>query len=85
MISPDYSQLAETALGLPEADRAELASLLLQSLDRHLPPSQRRSSAEWTAEIMRRSDAHHAGTAELVDAIDALQMMRSAIATATKE
>jgi hypothetical protein len=79
MISSDYSQLAETALSLPETARAELAALLLHSLDNHLPPSQRRTATQWASELQRRSDVLNHGTAVLFDAEEALAQARSAV------
>ena len=83
MIAPDYSQLAESALSMPEAARANLAALLLHSLDEHLPPSQDKTDEEWVKEIQRRSDQLHKGDNDLVDAQEALTLMRNAIRPAS--
>jgi len=77
MIASDYSQLAETALAMAEADRAELVALLLRSFNEQLPVGQRRSTEEWVAEISRRSDELHQGNSPLVDAEDALATIRA--------
>jgi len=79
MITPDYTQIAETVLAMPEAGRTELVALLLRSFDEQLPVGQRKSAEEWTAEISRRSDELHQGDSPLVDAEDALAKMRAAI------
>lgn len=79
MITPDYSQLAESALSMPESARADLAALLLHSLDEHVPPSQDKTAEAWVDEIRQRSDQLHKGDAELVDAEEALSLMRDAI------
>ncbi len=79
MIAPDYSQLAESALSMPESARANLAALLLHSLDEHLPQSQDKTAEEWVEEIQRRSDQLHKGNVDLVDAQEALTLMRNAI------
>jgi putative addiction module component (TIGR02574 family) len=51
-------QLFETALSLPQAERADLAFQLLQSLT---PPGNEVSSEEFGAEIYERIAAHHRG------------------------
>jgi len=79
MITPDYSELAESALSMPESARADLAALLLHSLDEHLPKSQDKTVEAWVDEVRRRSDQLHKGDAELVDAEEALILMRNAI------
>jgi len=84
MIATNYAQIAETVLAMPEADRAELAALLLHSLDEHLPVGQQRSAEAWAAEIRRRSDELHQGNLPLVDAEDALADMRAAIESSSR-
>jgi len=84
MIAPDYTQIAETVLTMPEADRAELVALLLRSLDEQLPVGQKRSAEEWVAEIARRSDELHQGDSPLVDAENALAKMRAAIDSSSR-
>jgi putative addiction module component (TIGR02574 family) len=57
-MSLSENQLFETALSLPQAERADLAFQLLQSLT---PPGDEISSAELGAEIQNRIAAHRRG------------------------
>jgi putative addiction module component (TIGR02574 family) len=57
-MSMPENQLLETALSLPQSERADLAFQLLQSLT---PPGDEASSAEFAAEIHDRVAAHHRG------------------------
>jgi putative addiction module component (TIGR02574 family) len=57
-MSLSENQLFETALSLPQAERADLAFQLLQSLT---PPGDEVSSAEFGAEIHDRIAAHRRG------------------------
>ncbi|KAA5539001.1 addiction module protein [Roseiconus nitratireducens] len=66
-------QLARAALSLPEAQRAELAVSLINSLE---PPSDRDADAEWAAEIHRRIESLDAGTAKLFPAADVFAEMK---------
>jgi putative addiction module component (TIGR02574 family) len=51
-------QLFESALSLPQSERADLALQLLQSL---VPPGDEVTSDEFGAEFHRRIDAHRRG------------------------
>jgi putative addiction module component (TIGR02574 family) len=55
----ETTTLLEQALRLPEHDRAEIATRLLESLD---PETQRDIDEAWAAEIERRCAAVDAGT-----------------------
>ena len=63
-MSESARKILKRALLLPEADRAELASELLDSLPR--PKSgEERSDEEWIAEVERRASAAFSGSAGL--------------------
>jgi putative addiction module component (TIGR02574 family) len=55
----DTAALLEQVLNLPEQDRAEIATRLLESLD---PAAQKDVDDAWIAEIERRCAAVDAGT-----------------------
>jgi len=63
-------KLRSEALGLPAAERAELAHALLESLHGESDPD---AEATWLAELDRRAQAVADGTAQLVDWDDARQ------------
>ena len=60
-MSAETADLLETALKLPEKDRAELAAKLLSSLD---GPSDSDARSSWLAEIERRVEELDSGTAK---------------------
>ena len=55
--------LYEKASELPETDRAELAGLLLQSIEEELEPG---IEEAWAAEIERRMADYHAGRVKTI-------------------
>jgi putative addiction module component (TIGR02574 family) len=55
--------LYEKASELPETDRAELAGLLLQSIEEELEPGVEEA---WAAEIERRMADFHAGKLKMI-------------------
>ncbi len=55
--------LYEKASELPETDRAELAGLLLQSIEDELEPG---IEEAWAAEIERRMADYHAGRVKTI-------------------
>jgi putative addiction module component (TIGR02574 family) len=57
-MSMPQGQLFESALSLPQAERADLAFRLLQSLD---PSEDEVASDEFGAELYRRIEAHRRG------------------------
>ncbi len=69
----EVTKLTEQALDLPAGLRAQLAELLLESLDfeEDFPVSE-----AWRAEIEKRCAAIDKGLAELVPAHDALSKLR---------
>jgi len=58
------TKLRSEALGLPEADRAELAYALVTSLD---APTDADTTDAWNKEILRRLGEIDAATAKLID------------------
>ena len=62
-------RLLTEALSLPEEERAELASLLIASIDG--PPDADWDKA-WAAEVERRVRAHERGEGELFDVEDVM-------------
>ena len=63
-MSSEARRILQTALALPDIDRAEIAVGLLASLDG--PPDPDAEEA-WTAEITRRAESVLGGEAKLVD------------------
>jgi len=57
-MSVPQDQLFESALSLPQAERADLAFQLLQTLD---PPGEDVSSDEFAAELYARIESHRRG------------------------
>jgi len=64
MASRIVERLRNEALNLPDAERAELACNLVQSLD-GLPEAG--VAKEWDTEILRRLDKIASGTAQIID------------------
>ena len=62
------------ALRLSEAERAELAHTLVESLD---GPADKDAESAWDAEILRRLAEIDAGTAELIDREEMRRRMRA--------
>ena len=63
MMTQSAESLLATALCLPEADRAELAARLLDSLD---PTDEVDVEAAWCDEIQRRLDDVESGSVRLI-------------------
>lgn len=64
MAGSTLEKVRSEALRLPEAERAELAHSLVESLD---GPADKDAESAWDAEILRRLAEIDAGTAELID------------------
>lgn len=64
MGSETFGRVRSEALSLPETERAELAHVLVKSLD---APSDADSADAWDKEILRRLAEIDAGTAKLID------------------
>jgi putative addiction module component (TIGR02574 family) len=66
-------QLLDTALSLPESDRAEIAASLIHSLD---PVGDSDVDAAWAEEIERRIESIDRDEVKLVPWDDVMQEMR---------
>lgn len=76
MASRITDRLRNEALNLPDAERAELARELVQSLD---GPADADAAKEWEAEILRRLDAVDSGRAQIIDRAEFARRMRERI------
>jgi putative addiction module component (TIGR02574 family) len=77
MAGSTLDKVRSEALRLPEAERAELAHSLVESLD---GPADKDAASAWDAEIQRRLAEIDAGTAELIDREELRRRMRARIA-----
>jgi putative addiction module component (TIGR02574 family) len=75
-MSPEASNLLNSALQLPQSARAFLAEKLLESLDAETVHD---VSDEWRAEIKRRCEEIDRGEVELISAEDAFSRAYAAI------
>jgi len=77
-----FKSLLEEAMALPEAQRAELAALLLRSLEPDDEPelSDEEWQQAWSAEIERRLRSIDDGSAKPVDGDEVLRSIRARIA-----
>ena len=76
MASRITERLRNEALGLPRAERAELACDLVQSLDGPADPD---AANAWDAEILRRLDQVEAGSTQIIDRAEFARRMRERI------
>ena len=65
--------LLQSALALPESDRAELAASLIRSLDSHADED---ADAAWAAEIQRCVESIDNGEVKLIPWNDVMREMR---------
>jgi len=77
MASGNLDRLRNEALNLPDAERAELACELVQSLD---GPADADAAKEWEAEILRRLDAVDSGRTQIIDRTEFARRMRERLA-----
>lgn len=73
MASGNLDRLRLQALNLPDAERAELACVLVQSLN---GPADSGVAKEWEAEILRRLDAVDSGRTQIIDRAEFSRRMR---------
>jgi putative addiction module component (TIGR02574 family) len=73
MASRIVERLRDEALNLPDAERAELACNLVQSLD---GPSDADAAKEWDATILRRLDQITSGTMQIIDRAEFTRRVR---------
>jgi len=74
MGSPTLERVRSEALNLPESERAELAHILVASLD---GPSEPYVEEAWDAEILRRLAEIDSGSANLIDREEFGRRMRA--------
>jgi putative addiction module component (TIGR02574 family) len=73
-MNTEVQQLLQSALALPETERAELAASLIRSLDAE-PDAE--VDAAWAAEIQRRVESIDKGDVKLIPWDDVMHEMRS--------
>ena len=74
MASRIVERLRNEALTLPDAERAELACNLVQSLNGPLDVG---AAKEWDAETIRRLDEIASGTTQIIDRAEFARHMRA--------
>jgi putative addiction module component (TIGR02574 family) len=79
MAGSTLEKVRSEALRLSEAERAELAHSLVESLD---GPADQDSESAWDAEIVRRLAEVDAGAAELIDREEMRRRMRARMSRA---
>jgi len=79
MAGSTLEKVRSEALRLSEAERAELAHSLVESLDGPADPD---AGSAWDAEIVRRLAEVDAGTAELIDREEMRRRMRARMSRA---
>jgi putative addiction module component (TIGR02574 family) len=67
-------ELLQSALALPEAERAEMAASLIRSLD---PETDENVDAAWASEIQRRVEAIDRGEVRLIPWDDLMRELSS--------
>lgn len=73
-MNTDSQQLLETAMSLPESDRAEIAASLIHSLDHERDSD---VDSAWAEEIKRRVESIDRGEVKLVPWDDVMEEMRA--------
>jgi putative addiction module component (TIGR02574 family) len=76
-MSLSQNPLFESALALPQAERADLAFQLLQSLS---PPGDELSTAEFGAELRNRIEAHRRGVSQSVSLEETRRIIQERLA-----
>jgi putative addiction module component (TIGR02574 family) len=71
----DASELLKKALDLPEAERAELAGSLIESLER---AEEGTVQSDWDTEIVRRLEELNSGKVKAISLEEARQRLSSA-------
>ena len=75
-MNTQYQDIIDTALALPEADRADIAATLIRSLETETDAD---ADAMWAAEIQRRLDAIDRGEVRLVPWDDVMRKSATAV------
>ena len=78
-MSTDLSQVVQSALSLPQSDRAKLASALLRSLDSQVDDDPQVIAEEWETVILARSNALHRGEVQFVEGEEVISGLRTVI------
>jgi hypothetical protein len=78
-MATDFLQIEQSALSLPEPDRAKLAGTLLRSLHPAVDDDPQLVAAEWASVILARSDALHLGETQFVDGGQTIEELRTMI------
>ena len=76
-MSTDFTQVEQSALSLPQLDRAKLASALIRSLDPQVDDDPKVIADEWEKVILARSDALHRGEVQFVDGEEVVSELRA--------
>ena len=83
-MSTDFSQVVQSALSLPQTDRAKLASALLRSLDPEAHDDPELIAEEWEKVILARSDSLHRGEVQCVDGEEVISELRAVLESRTE-
>lgn len=83
-MSTDLTQVSQSALSLPQSDRAKIASVLLRSLDPEVDDDPQVVAEEWGKVILARSDALNLGKVELIDSEEVITELRTMISGRTR-
>jgi putative addiction module component (TIGR02574 family) len=78
-MNTDFSQVEQSALALPQLDRARLVSVLLRSLDSQVDADPELIAEEWKQVILARSDALHQGSVSVVSGEEVISELRNLI------
>lgn len=78
-MSADFSQIEQSALSLPEVDRAKLAGTLLRSLEPAVDDDPLLIAAEWEQVVLARSEALHRGETPIVAGGQVIEELRTII------
>jgi putative addiction module component (TIGR02574 family) len=76
-VSLTIEQIAQEALALPSAARAQLADRLVESLD---PGADEAMRPLWAAEARRRRDEVRSGCVQTIPGEEAMEQVRRAVA-----
>jgi len=77
-MSTDFSQVEQSALSLPQSDRARLAGSLLRSLETEVDDPQV-VAEQWEEVILARSEALHQGRIQFVSGEQVIEELRTMI------
>jgi Putative addiction module component len=75
----DFSQIEQSALSLPELDRAKLAGALLRSLPAAVDDDPQLAATEWANVVLARSESLHRGETQFVAGHETIDELRTMI------